>query len=308
MEFISYTPLRYPYTSITWQNGSVCNYSCSYCLKSLHDGKIKFSDYKPFIKFLQKVKEKYKERPLVVTIFGGEVTTWPDIDNFLKTCKEEDFKIRLVSNGSKNVEWWKKHKDVIYHLVVSYHSEFASEKHITEVLKVFSQDGFCQLNMMLLPEKFDELMEMAERISKTAKVFVIPKLLRKDFSSIFYPYTEEQYRKYKKHIRGFGIEYLSVPKQRGIILKDTSGKIVQFHNAREIFLAGLNRWKGWKCSGGLETFFVDHDGSIYAGQCRVRKMGNVNTSFKLPDTPTICEAEVCKCTQDILETTKEKII
>ena len=309
MDFISYTPLKDTYTSVSWQNGSVCNYSCSYCLESLHDGKIKFSDYKPFVKFLRTVKEKYKERPLMITIYGGEVTRWPDIDIFLKICKEEHFKVRLVSNGSKSVDWWKKHKDIIYHLVVSYHPEFASEKHITEVLKVFSESGICQLNMMLLPEKFDELMEMAKRISENAKVFVIPKLLRKDFSEIFYPYTEGQYKKYRENVRGFGNKYLSSEiKQRGVVFRDISGKMVKFHNARQVVLKGLNRWKGWKCSGGLDTFFVDYDGSVYAGQCRVRKMGNINGTFELPDTYTTCQAEFCKCTQDILETTKEKIV
>jgi len=310
MEYIKYKSVKSPFIAVAWALGSVCNYSCSYCIPVLYDGKIKFPDYKPFLDFTDKLKEKYPGQKIQVTMYGGETTLWKDFKVFLKESAERDVFIRIVSNGSRSIEWWKSVAHKINHSIISFHPEYAKEDHITEVLKLF-MPGRSQMSLMVPHDRFDEMLELGKRISENAKVFVIPKFLRKQFGNELYPYTEEQLETFKKYASGFGNKYLKEDeefKHKGLILQKEDGELVRFRNARQLYLDDLNRWEGWKCWGGIESLFVDEAGEIFSGQCREGRIGNINEAgYVLPDEPIICGKDSCNCTQDILEAKKEKV-
>ena len=308
MECVKFKPLKEKFISVAWYIGSVCNYSCSYCNPELSDGKIKFSDYNPFIRFTDKLKKKYPGQKVVLTLYGGEVTLWKQFKEFLEVCKSKEIYVRIVTNGSRSIRWWKTVAHLLSHPIVSYHTEYANEKHITELMKLF-RHGCCQVNLMVLPDNFDEVIQLGRRISENAKVFVIPKFLRLNFTNDLYPYTDEQLEFFEKTASGFGNEYLDEKtfKHYGILIEYEDGKVSRYKNARQIFLKNLNHWRNWKCWGGIDSFFVDYRGDVFVGQCRQGKFANINSKkYKLPDDPFTCKIEVCNCTQDILEMKKER--
>lgn len=305
MDYIKFKTLKDPFISIAWYVGSICNYRCSYCIPEFYNGKKGFPDYKSFIRFTDKVKQKYPGKKIMITLYGGEVTLWKKLILFLQECKIRDISVRIISNGSRSIEWWKTVIDMIEYIVISYHTESASEDHITELMKRIKRG---HVSLMVPPTVFDETIEIGKRISKNSRTFVIPKFLRKGFASELYPYTEEQLERFRKG--PFGSEYLDQGEYayRGLLIQTADGKIKEYNNVRQIFLDKLNRWNGWKCWGGIDSFFVDYDGDIFVGQCRRGKMGNINEKYELPNEAFICNKDVCNCTQDMLETNKEKII
>ena len=305
MDYIKFIPLKDPFISVAWYLGSVCNYHCSYCVPEFYDGKQKFPHYENFIKFLEKIKENYPTKSIVVMLIGGEVTLWKYLKSFLKECKSRDVSVKIISNGSRSIKWWKNVIDLLDFIVISYHTESASEEHITELMKLIRTKG--QLNFMVPPGIFDEAIQIAKRISENGKVMVIPKFLRKNFKTELYPYTKKQLDFFKGP--PIGAHYIEKKENqyRGFMILKADKKIIKYRNTKEIFLEKLNLWKGWKCWGGIDNFFVDWAGNIYVGQCRRGKFGNINGQYRLPEKPFICDKEVCNCTQDIIDMRREKI-
>ncbi|MCM2277023.1 MAG: radical SAM protein [Oligoflexia bacterium] len=64
--------------------------------------------------------------------------------------------------------------------------------------------------------------------------------------------------------------------------------------------SGLNRWRGWRCSAGVEHLYIDYDGDVWIGNCRVGgNLGNVFREFSLPEEWIECPRDFCGCGADI---------
>ena len=85
------------------------------------------------------------------------------------------------------------------------------------------------------------------------------------------------------------------------------GKKVSWHSVEFLHSEGRNRWKGWYCSAGIQSLYIDFDGNVFSGTCEVGGWyGNV---FKGPhhDSQKLwldtrwkqCAAEACQCGSDM---------
>ena len=86
-----------------------------------------------------------------------------------------------------------------------------------------------------------------------------------------------------------------------VTLKD--GTIIEV-KADQIYDKNLHHWEGWFCNVGVDSIFVDSDFTVYAGNCRNDKLGNLfDKDFSLFDKPTICKQKKCtSCTSDLFST------
>lgn len=79
------------------------------------------------------------------------------------------------------------------------------------------------------------------------------------------------------------------------------------HSAESTHSLGLNHWKGWWCSAGVRSVYIDFDGNIFRGTCSVGGWyGNVFnvTGFTNGEHLTAnewisCTREVCSCGADM---------
>jgi len=71
---------------------------------------------------------------------------------------------------------------------------------------------------------------------------------------------------------------------------------------------GHNRWKGWHCSAGIRSLYVDFDGNVFRGTCQEGGwIGNVNVVTGLQASKldlqnnkwVVCGKEVCACGSDM---------
>lgn len=91
-----------------------------------------------------------------------------------------------------------------------------------------------------------------------------------------------------------------MPDPRGlIVIHDRRGRRARF-DTQEVKGRGLNRWQGWLCSVGRETLYVDHDGAVFRGTCRVGgPIGHVARGFETEDDWIACTRPACTCGTEI---------
>ena len=307
-DYIKVISVKSEFISVGWYIGSTCNYNCSYCLERYHDGKHKFpSDLDGITRFIKKLRDKYPDKRIFFTVYGGEPTIWTLFEDFSKLCKENNSYIRVVTNGSRSIDWWKQNKDYFYRVIVSYHYDSADKNHMMELMKLLGYKG--QLNLMMPPNKkdFDDLLEIGKWISDEAEVFAIPKFLRIDMGDQLYDYDDEQLEIFKN--KTIGPQYLRQEElfwYKGFVVQKEDGTARRYSNCRQIFLENINKWKGWYCWGGIDAFFIDQDENIYVGQCRRGFIGKLKDEYDLPDKPIVCPKDLCNCSQDIIDCNKEK--
>ena len=70
-------------------------------------------------------------------------------------------------------------------------------------------------------------------------------------------------------------------------------------NVNDIIARNDNMYQGWLCWAGLESLFIDADGTVYNASCKVDILGNIHTGFELPDFPVECLKKWCACAADI---------
>ena len=83
-------------------------------------------------------------------------------------------------------------------------------------------------------------------------------------------------------------------------LVNANGECASF-SPEELMSRKLNSWKGWYCSAGSENIYVNHDGNVYVGACKVGGvMGNVyDYSLDVAQEWIECDEEWCMCGQDM---------
>jgi hypothetical protein len=62
---------------------------------------------------------------------------------------------------------------------------------------------------------------------------------------------------------------------------------------------GLHEFKGFTCKAGIKRIVVDPDGNIKRCTKNVGgSLGNINTTYTLPDDPILCDYRACPCKLD----------
>lgn len=72
------------------------------------------------------------------------------------------------------------------------------------------------------------------------------------------------------------------------------------YSTDEIVGKQLNNYKNWLCGVGTENLFINPDGDIYGGSCKVGgKLGNIYDDFNIPEKWSTCTLKLCTCGSDL---------
>jgi MoaA/NifB/PqqE/SkfB family radical SAM enzyme len=296
---------------VNWCLGNTCNYECSYCPASLHDGSNKWPEPNVIKNFIAKVKDHYFHKNIYFEFTGGEVTLYKHFTEICQYCSDLGIKVGLISNGSRTLRWWEENKQFFDHVCLSYHPEFADEKHFLSVVKLLHKDLRTHVNIMMSPEKFDSCYAVANKIKNLGNISMALQPLIHDFGTELYDYNDfqkkifaKQHELITKHIK-FEKDFAFYRGAMKVVLPDGSGKVVAPHHFIHL---KINDWSGWNCYAGIEQLIVDMDGSIYRGWCREGDaIGKIDDpTIELPVEPILCTKTMCHCNFDIM-CTKEKI-
>ncbi|MCB0385840.1 MAG: radical SAM protein [Bdellovibrionales bacterium] len=289
---------------VLWTSSGICNQKCTYCHPRFHDGKAHFPPAEKVIHFLKSLLSASPTKRIYLVFSGGEPTLWKEISPFLQYCRDEKrIVVELDSNGSRHLNWWKDHLDCIDFLVLSYHWEFADKERFMDLLDLAGPRIPVHVSILALPEFFDESRQLLDEIHELAPaVSVKAKAVRQNMGPENYPYSTEQtewlLRNGSRHPRT-PIHPPPLDLSKHIVQRSPEGKSKPFNRATASLMR-QNKWMGWECDAGIESFNIDVDGTVYRATCRVGgPIGNLHATVQLPTQGIICDKEDCICLDDI---------
>lgn len=295
---------------VNWCLGNSCNFECSYCPEALHDGSKRWPEPETIKNFIRKVKDSHPGKQMYFEFTGGEVTMYKHFTDICKFCADEGVKVGLISNGSRTIRYWEENKHFFDHVCLSFHPEFADEKHFIEVVKLLHNDVRTHVNIMMSPDQFDRCYAVANKVKDLGNLSMALQPLIHDFGDTLYDYNDFQKRIFDKQ-HELITQHIKFTKSfdyyRGAMRVVYESGESQVSSAHRFISHKTNDWSGWKCYSGVEQLIVDMDGSIYRGWCKVGgPLGNINDeTLFLPTEPVICNKTMCHCNFDIMST-KEK--
>lgn len=319
------------YVMIDWVLGTTCNYSCTYCDPEVNDGTYPWPDYDTAIEFVKETTKHYKKlrKNILWNLLGGEPTVWKYFTKFVEEIKENDpdCTVRILTNGSRTVNWWKRTAKVLDDVIISFHPETAKKEHVLEVSNVLFDAGVRHSCMVCMyPGHLDYCYETAEYLHNYSKMnSVIVKSLKKTLKS---PETFDYDKKFLEDVMQFDGEpkalhdadesyVIKMKRDRSAYgrhmryLNTDTGEQQFVWNANVLMAEGRNSWVGWDCNIGLETLAITPEGRVKAGSsCNLDKendFGNIHDpkGIKFSTEPVRCRWKWCSCIADI-EVTKTK--
>ena len=113
--------------------GNVCNFKCSYCFPGANAGDRLWPDSDKLSSALLRYLRSHNRR-IRLYLVGGETTLWKDLPKFCRTLKDElDIIIRVSTNASKSIRWWKENYNIFDAVHISLHPEESNVEHTVEV-------------------------------------------------------------------------------------------------------------------------------------------------------------------------------
>lgn len=281
---------------ITWDLSNKCNYRCSYCPSMFNDGSSGWPDINEVKQFISNINSELSYKDICLRISGGEPTYWKHFIEFARTAKEHKNTFSFLSNGSRDINYFKEINNYTDGLMLSYHPEYANINHFIDIANVM--DCPVIVNLMISPDNFDTMKNVALELYNTNKISVWPKVILDKTSDInnitnnVISYTNEQ-KDFIEHWPYF-VNVDDRKMHRGEILFD--GKVT---TANKLILNKLNQHKGWECYAGLDMINVDFYGNVYRANCEQGgSLGHIS-NFTLPKNTIICQKDSCNCLSDI---------
>lgn len=291
-----FDPRKKDWFLISWNITNKCNYRCSYCPSQLHDGSSGWPDFEKFKKFVENFRPLGKE--LCYRITGGEPTYWKKFIDFAQVVKSQGHTFSFLTNGSQSLDYYKNISKYTDGMILSYHPQYSNLKHFSDIAN--STDIPVIINLVMVPEKFEELLTIANSIYNATgeNLSIWPKVIVDKTSGVdeitnnTIHYTEEQRIIIKNW--PFFRKINDTKLHRGDITYN--GKKI---TANDLLLADLNEHAGWKCWAGVHMLSIDNDTKIYRADCR--QGGSIGTidNYTPVEKPLICTKPKCSCLSDI---------
>lgn len=290
---------------VDWIMSNICNYACSYCPDTLHNGTIGFPDFEVVKSFCTQVVNHYSPKKVHFQLSGGEVTHCPYFLELLQFLRQIGARVGFLSNGSKPIKWWQKINGYFDQVGLSFHTESAKVSHFLEVVQLVHQNATTHVSLMMKPEKFDECIQAGKDIAALGDVSLSFEPLLVNFSSTLYPYSETQKIFFESGINEItkNIKYTRQLKfcRSTMVKVDPEGKR-QEQASNQFLSQGTANWKDWFCHIGLEQFVVRPNGFVTRGWCGVGgSFGHINQkNIKFPEQTVTCVKDFCFCNFDIM--------
>tara|TARA_A100001011_G_scaffold392817_1_gene481267 strand:- start:10867 stop:12054 length:1188 start_codon:yes stop_codon:yes gene_type:complete len=245
--------------------------------------------------------------------------------------------VHMTSNCSRNLKWFEQYVETAskFHrasITASYHREHVNTKEKREQFAdklcfVQEHDVQVTINQVMVPQWFNELYDESlyfhnRGINVTLKPMSDPTASRvvdgytDDMLEKLYNgmpqrgFTEEKNKFVQRPKPNFKIDeddtfrketyQQGVPQHFQVEFKDGENKSWFMDQAERFNAFNFNRFKGWECSSGYRSIIIrEPDGSIKRSySCHDKPLGNIETGFKLFDTPKNCISPTCVSSAD----------
>lgn len=265
---------------IEWNLGNSCSLACSYCSKDLNNGTNPFPNYEVLRPAFDHIIDQTRAFSSVqIEITGGEPTESSALRSVISELTQDHIKLKLISNGSADIEWWASIVNKLYEVQLTYHAR-ANFDHFFSVVNVLKTVR-PRVLVAITPESWST-QKLVYDIMQSLGYDVHLQLLYSNFTkgnSNYLKYSQDQWNQY----------YIS----EGInpTIKEEVVETIEFKRMHR-----LNDFFGHLCWAGLDQIVVDNFGDVYRGWCKADgSMGNIyKKNFVLDRQPRVCPKNQCK--------------
>ena len=310
---VAIQPKDDPYVSITWQVNNLCNYRCSYCNAGNWSGEYT-NENKLDVLFtnLQKIIDHYRSIGYVnfkVFYSGGEPTLWKGlipVSEFLKHTLGDNVTLGINTNLSRKISWWEKNYYLFDDVVASYHPEFVDNNNYLDIAE-FLQDkiNYLCLRMMMLEEKFDEMIIIGNRLKSRLKNYNlewVPLLKEMSVNTVPWTYNDPRITDFlmKNNFETSITMFKPTLKHSYSSVEKYDDGSIKILNSNRLVAENKNFFKGWRCKVN-EAIFISPSGLMKAASCGQGPIiGNIFSELKISDEEVVCQKDYCHCGTDIL--------
>jgi organic radical activating enzyme len=301
----------------------ICNFNCEYCFPGSVTNKLRYPKnvdtvLKNFkILFNEYTERHAKESFYINVVGGGEPSLWPHLNYFCENIKKNhNVYIKLTTNGSRSLRWFKENTKFIDKFTMSCHYKDVNISKFIEICDwIYENDKepgtlvlmdaknwhTCEeyLNKMLKESKYPWTIQVKEVVDA-------PDL---DIRS----YSKEQLNFFKQPLKRIPdsqwiLKNLhSIQIYESIALYDDNSAVPAMSNY--YITNQINNFKGWNCNVAIENLVVTHDGSV-TGSCQEEIFKNANLNMfsenfeeefnkaKFNLDTIICPKQCCSCQPD----------
>ncbi|WP_187985584.1 radical SAM protein [Vibrio metschnikovii] len=296
------------YLSVNWALMNRCNYTCLYCHPDLYNGSGRAPSFEVTKNFIDRIFERSITHTKKVSFEfgGGEVTMVSWFPDALKVISDNGGFATIVSNGSKKLSWWEENSKYLSGVSLSYHiNNIKSESHFIEVSKVLeaSQNTRFHVNIMMVPERFDDCVEFANRLKQEVRCSIALQPLFEGFGhggiTKKYSYTPEQ-EQIMKDFRGRP-ELKDLPPSMAELEVNYIDGTTESLSTFDLIANDKTNFVGWDCYAGIDSLVITFSGDIYRSWCmQDGPIGSIyDESIELPTHPTKCRTKICQCGVDL---------
>lgn len=296
---------------VTWSLHNLCNYRCTYCPPNLNNGTTDNVSVRDVENFYNAISPHTGTKKIVIAFSGGEPTLHPEFIDMIKFLSNQGCEICMTSNGSKKLEWWIQAEPYIDHLVISYHPQWAKKERLKNVLEFLTLTTWVNLDLMMIPEYWDETVEFGEYFKNRDNIAVTYLPIQQDFgreSKGLINYTNSQLEFLKNPPTYWG--KFNPSKSKLIKCRGYFGKGLKYIETdqgtrpldyKTVIANDANRFEGYECFLGQESLIIEVNGDIYNAYCHTGGIiGNIKSKFlNLKPQSVICEHKICSCSVDI---------
>lgn len=290
--------------------GNVCNYKCHYCFPGCHEGTHRWPDHQQIIENIKMLFSFYKthgKKNIDLKIIGGEPTLWPHLETFINEIKKDiNIFVRISTNASRTLSYWKDKADLFDEITISVHNEFADLDHIIAVADHIYQRKRSNLYVFVLmdPANWDRSIQCINYLEDNSRDWFLaaqPVLFNNETK-----YNQEQFEYMQGKTKRQGSNPI-IDKTQSVKMILENGSIEPY-DYKKIVLNNANRFYGFNCNLGLDRIYINIDGEVKGacGEILFGKTLNVkDQDFKNKlhqidkPSPVICGQQLCGCAAEI---------
>ena len=292
---------NHPVFQLTWSINNICTNHCRYCPKMLHSGKNHHYDWHHAERFSLALMDRYPKIQLAIA--GGEPTVSPWLKDLINLFLDRGHVVGVTSNGVRKAAYWQDCRPD--YVCLSYHAEY--EEHtdwIMNAVKTQQLISHTTTRIMMDPLRWEQCLKVYNTLQSSNLGVEAVRILDWGGQSEQVTYTVEQLEWFTRAVN-------KKPRVKATGKIDYSATAHYFTGKKE-YASGpwANRliskdqhyFTGWQCDIGLNSIFVQYDGSYRRGNCsQGGYVGRLTDPIlKFPTEPVICELNHCHCTTDIL--------
>ena len=285
---------------LTWTINNICTNHCRYCPQMLHQGQNHHYEWQHVERFSQELfKRKSK---IMLSIAGGEPTVSPWLKDLINLFRQNGHWVGVTSNGVRQGSYWD--DGAPNYICLSYHAEFETDKWATRAIETQKRIENSTARIMMDPQRWDQCERMYSIMKATKLGVEAVRILDWGGKSTRLSYSPEQLEWLTAAVSSAPKIKQPLPPQQWpkAYYYDGSTREATGNWANQLINQDGHYFTGWQCDIGLDSLFVQYDGSYRRGNCsQGGYLGRLqDTILSWPQEPVICQLSRCHCTTDII--------